>query len=239
MVAHEAARTASLTDGANITMPRSPDLDDWCREPMPDHVWREARAQLWQPGLVVYLYVVGCAGLLQLFHLLGVPVFKLGLTLEDTPTRRIDELNSKRYASHYLGKQGWQPCDGFSDWEPKEPVVFSPPSPLSPVSVTPTCIRIELPAGLSFGEFSKALNRRLAPVSLDRWARRLDVREANRTQGIDPGLGIRGSRVTCNGVSRIEDAHEIFLFRKRREFPALVAIAEDIVLEHLRGITIR
>ncbi len=40
--------------------------------------------------------------------------------------------------------------------------------------------------------------------------------------------------MTCNGVSRIEDAHEIFLFRKRREFPALVAIAEDIVLEHLR-----
>ncbi len=187
-----AATPRGRADGGKVIMPRSPDLDDWCREPMPDHVWREARAQLWQPGLVVYLYVVGCAGLLQLFHLLGVPVFKIGLTLEDAPTRRIDELNSRRYASHYLGKHGWQPCDGFSDWEPKEPVVFSPPSPLSPVSVSPTCIRIQLPAGLSFGEFSKALNRRLAPVSLDRWARRLDVREANRTQGIDPGSGSEG-----------------------------------------------
>lgn len=224
----------SLADGGKVIMPRSPDLDDWCRAPHPDHVWQAAKGQFWQQGLVVYLYVVGCTGLFQLFTMLGVPLFKIGLTTEEEPSRRIGELNSKHHASHYLGREGWQACEGFDDWEHKEPVLFSNPSPLSVVSVTASCLRIELPAGMSFGDFDKALNRRLAPVSLDRWARRLDVKEANRARGVDPCLGIRGTSVTCNGIRRVEDAYEIFLFRKRREFPALVAIAEDIVLEHLR-----
>lgn len=43
----------------------------------------------------------------------------------------------------------------------------------------------------------------------------------------------RGTPAKAGGIGRIDDAYELFFFRPRREFRALVAIAEHIVLQAL------
>ena len=60
---------------------------------------------------------------------------------------------------------------------------------------------------------------------------RCESRRELTLHDIDPNLGIRGKQV-AKGL--VEEVSEIFFFRKKHEFAALVAIAEDIVLQSFR-----
>lgn len=96
------------------------------------------------------------------------------------------------------------------------------------------CIGIRLPECMSFWDFDRALNQHLGSVSIDSWCRRQEGTRELERRHLDPGIGRRGTPAKSGGIGRIDDAYELFFFRPRREFSALVAIAEHIVLQALR-----
>lgn len=212
--------------------PPSPSLDGWLRDPFADEVWLDPALRGWPTATFVRLYVLGCDGLLALHKLFGTSQFKIGLT-EQKVEARIRELNRDSYASHHVGLAGWTCAEGFSDWHPKLPMVGQMPSPASPVVVMSDCIGIHLPECVSLRDFDRALAQHLESVCIDRWFRRPEVAKELKHKQIDPGVGRRGTLATDSGITRIEEAHELFFFRPRREFAALVAIAEHIVLRAL------
>lgn len=211
----------------------SPSLDGWLRDPMADGVWLDPAVRHWRTATFVRLYVLGCDGLVELRNLLGTSVFKIGLT-ELSVESRVRKLNRERYASHYVSPAGWTSVDGFDDWHPKTPVLPHWPSPASPVVVMTNCIGIRLPECMSFRDFDRALNEHLGSVSIDSWCRRQEGTRELERRHLDPGIGRRGTPAKAGGIGRIDEAYELFFFRPRREFSALVAIAEHIVLQALR-----
>lgn len=232
-VGASAMRAADVALTPVALPPPSPSLDGWLRDPMADEVWLDPALRGWATATFVRLYVLGCDGLFALHKLLGTSQFKIGLT-EQKVEARIRELNRDSYASHYVGVAGWTGAEGFCDWHPKTPVVGQMPSPASPVVVMSDCIGIHLPECLSLRDFDRALAQHLESVCIDRWFRRPEIAKELTQKNVDPAVGRRGTLVTDDGIDRVEEAHELFFFRPRREFGALVAIAEHIILRALR-----
>lgn len=192
---------------SDFLSPTPPSLDAWCRDPLDDAVWLDPALRDWTTTTFVRLYVLGCDGLFKLHKVLGTSLFKVGLT-EQRAGSRVREISRGAYASHYLSPQGWISTDGFDAWRPKTPLIARFPSPASPVVVMSDCIGVHLPGSISFQDFDRALAQQLAPVSVDRWCRRPEVRADFTRRQIDPGLGLRGTLATESGISRIEEAHE-------------------------------
>lgn len=228
-----AMNTGNVAHTPVALSPPSPSLDGWFRDPFADDVWLDPALRGWPTATFVRLYVLGCDGLFALHKLLGTSQFKIGLT-EQKVEARIRELNRDSYASHYVGVAGWTGAEGFCDWHPKTPVVGQMPSPASPVVVMSDCIGIHLPECLSLRDFDRALAQHLESVCIDRWFRRPEIAKELTQKNVDPGVGRRGTLATDGGIDRVEEAHELFFFRPRREFGALVAIAEHIILRALR-----
>lgn len=209
-----------------------PTLDLWCRPPHPHSVWLEPAVLQTAYGATLYLYVGGCRGLLGLARQLGGSMFKVGVTLSALPDARMDSLTKSRYGSRFRYEDCWSSEQkGFDNWKEEAISLDVAPSPASPVSILPTALLVRLPLSLSPKAFDDALNERLKGVSLDRWVRKDAVRHELASHGIHPNLGIRGKHV-AKGM--VEEVSEIFFFRKKADFAALVAIAEDIVLTAVR-----
>lgn len=209
-----------------------PTLDHWCRAPQATPIWLDPSLVQTVYGSILHIYVLGCGGLMRLHRKLGGSMFKIGTTQAASPQARTAGLIRCRYGSRFRCESRWSEEEpGFDNWKTEAPALDIFPSPASPVSLTNSSLVVRLPLALSPEDFDIALNQRLRTVAVDRWVRQAAVRRELTLHDIDPNLGIRGKQV-AKGL--VEEVSEIFFFRKKHEFAALVAIAEDIVLQSFR-----
>ena len=214
----------------------APSLDPFCTPPLADEVWMARKVRDAVQGSVdVQVYVAGCPGLAKLHAKIGAPIFKIGTTEAASPNERLIDFGLQNYGSLSRNEGVWDESPGFDPWTAVTPQLDDFPSPASPVVVLPKSLGVRLPTHLSAKAFDDALVAKLRSVNLDLWARRSAVRQQLELAGIDPGLAMRASRSGQKDGTKLKEASEFYFFRKKRDFAALVAIIEAIVLEAIEA----
>ena len=198
-------------------------------------VWRSR----YRPGEELHVYILGCPGLARLAGMVGAPLFKVGTAKVGRLDERVGELGRERYGSLVRAADGtsYLAEAGFDDWTPPPKLQLSMPHPLGPVRAGESTFIVRLPAGLSHSEFESDLNRALRSAGLRGFADSDDGRAVLHQRGLDPDLFLRATLDRSKGLPVA--AVELMLIRPQADGPALAALIEDIVINHVLGVRLR
>lgn len=207
---------------------RPPNLDHWLVDPLPTDFWA---SWLQRNGPLsvkpLCLYVGRCPPLGRLRDEFSASVFKVGTTSD--LQRRLQDLNSSQYASWTAHGDRWTREDGFDAWSFEETRINRLPNELSPLTVQADHLEVRLPPTMSGKGFETMLNNVLRTVAIDNWVRQKAVAKSLIGQGLSPTVGIRATQKIRCGKPNYRETSELVFFRRRFDWSALVAIAEDVI----------
>jgi hypothetical protein len=193
---------------------------------------KEFRA-LYQTGLMLTMYVVGCPGLKEVAQLIQMPILKCGTRKGDELLMRRKKLGRDR---HGAGRQ----LDGElvfeDDWQQGDAMFLKPkrgPSPGSPVTVMNRSLLVRLPSSMSSQAFDKAYDAEVSHAAIDPWIDTKDGRQLCAKHDVNPDTFNRFTMYGYDLTPRISKAKELTVFRLDRDVDRLIEIAEKIILRHL------
>ena len=220
----------------SLSLVAPPRLDPLLLAAVPAKVWLDPAVQSRLSSSVsAYVYVCGTYALQGLREILNATVYKAGTTARLSPQARIEELRLQQYGCMRVDDQGnWYGEPGYENW-----ILVPPPREMrlsmgSCVTVLPEALGVRLPFHLNAAEFEARFTAKLQPFSIDHWASGEAVQRALISRHIDPRCAFRGTRVIENGTEFVRAAREFYALRPYRDFEALAAVAEEIVLDSLR-----
>jgi hypothetical protein len=193
------------------------------------------------------LYLAGATHLRDFCQPLGVTAFKIGITGNRDAQARIEDLRRKQYGSLLLS-----PDTVSGDRAVTNTPDLTLPSanewfliPLTAewladvkmpagIALKKSTLAITVPAGVTTEAIDKAVHDLLRPRTLRTYLRTDEGRARMMAAGRDPEAWLHTSYSLMTQKHRISAAEEIYLFRPRRELPALV-IALGKLLKGLKA----
>lgn len=212
-----------------------PSLEQLVRPPASEAFWADRSLQsCLAPSIAVQIYATGSFGLKDMRYRLNATNYKVGSTSRPSLDDRINELRETQYGCMRMDATGnWYGEPGFEDWIlvplPRETRVAM----ASCIVLLPESIGVRLPLNMTAAAFEAELAARLAPFEVGRWARSETGKRALLAKGVDPLCAVRGTRMIEDGFEIVREAREFYAFRPHRDFEALIALAESIVIEAL------
>ena len=182
------------------------------------------------------IYVGACEGLANIARMLHLPLYKVSTCASDRLWVRMKELRQDKYGAVWLNN-GQYVADqtGWTNWFPSFMAAHSLPSQNSPVRCEKRAILVALPAGMTPEDFDRAFDAEVAKGALDRWLLTDEGRNHAATLQVDPSVGQRLTAYRAGDKSKLSPATEIGVFCTKFSGPdRLIAIAENIILRHLR-----
>lgn len=221
--------------GTRTGIAAPPSLEQLIRAPASEAFWadRSLQSRL-APSIAVQIYATGTFGLKDMRYSLNATTYKVGSTSRPSLYDRINELRASQYGCMRMDAMGhWYGEPGFEDWVlvplPREIRVAM----ASCIVLLPESIGVRLPLNMTPAAFEAELAARLAPFEIGRWARSDIGKRALLAKGVDPLCAVRGTRMVEDGFEIVREAREFYAFRRHRDFEALIALAESIVIEAL------
>ncbi len=193
-------------------------------------------SQVWardyrRSGTVV-VYILQAVGLARLSVLLGgVSLAKVGSTGLENVARRIAELGAGQYGAWIRGPRRYELTPGFDRFSIRIPprMQLAVQHPSSPVRLCAYGIEVDLPPGMSPGEFEAALNHALRMLRLQS----IGDSEAGRALCASTGVAPAELHRFYKRKTTFRAATEITLFRPQADLGALARLCEDIVIDHV------
>ncbi len=178
----------------------------------------------YKPGECRDIYVAACNGVRRLSAASGVPQNKVSTCKAGSLPSRLRAIGREGYGSIII-RDGKEIVEGgFQQWK-----IYSPPkslaiSPNSPVTLQGTVLRAHMPISMSSLQFDDKFDELVIKGS------------PYLEQGSGSVANMLPHRFTVrkrHGAHVTEIAKEIVVFRSRGDFDRLVAIIEQVILEHL------
>lgn len=224
-----------IAPGKRCGIAAPPSLEQLIRAPASEAFWadRSLQSRL-APSIAVQIYATGTFGLKDMRYSLNATNYKVGSTSRPSLYDRINELRASQYGCMRMDAMGhWYGEPGFEDWVlvplPREIRVAM----ASCIVLLPESIGVRLPLNMTPAAFEAELAARLAPFEIGRWARSDIGKRALLAKGVDPLCAVRGTRMIEGEFEIVREAREFYAFRPHRDFEALIALAESIVIEAL------
>ncbi len=221
--------------GTRARIAAPPSLEQVIRAPASEAFWadRSLQSRL-APSIAVQIYATGTFGLKDMRYSLNATTYKVGSTSRPSLYDRINELGAFQYGCMRMDAAGhWYGEPGFEDWIlvplPREIRVAM----ASCIVLLPESIGVRLPLHMTPAAFEAELAARLAPFEIGRWTRSDIGKRALLAKGVDPLCAVRGTRMIEGDFEIVREAREFYAFRPHRDFEALIALAESIVIEAL------
>jgi hypothetical protein len=187
-----------------------------------------------------WLYFAGATHQRDFCQPLGVTAYKAGITGVRDPQARIEDLRRMRYGSLLLTPEqaatgrSYEMADGnglpaalvsSNEWFliPLSEDWLEGVAMPNGISLNNNALRITAPAGVTIEALDVAVHAMLKPRSLRDYLRTDEGRQRMIAAGRDPASWLYTSYSLMTTRHRISAAEEIYLFRPRRELPALVA----------------
>jgi hypothetical protein len=181
----------------------------------------------------VEVYFAAGDGARRLATTFAVADYKIGAAACGNLIERITQHNQETYGSYWIN-EGKYVQDHDFQWFPSLLPRVAPLSRNSPVRVTPRTLTVALPEGLSFRDFEGALQRKLQNFALNKWLKTPEGRAHCRARDVDPALGARYTPYDFGAAIKMAPADELYVLSPKGAAAGVLAIAEQIVLEHLR-----
>ncbi|WP_237479382.1 hypothetical protein [Lichenibacterium dinghuense] len=193
----------------------------------------DAWAASYQRARTVVAYVLQAPGLGALSaRLNGTSLAKVGTAALESLAQRVADLGRCEYGAWMRGPRCYGREAGFSCFSPAPRLQLAPQHVASPVRLCLHGVEVDLPPGMTAGQFEAALNRALLPLRLQTVA------------------GTEAGRVLCARASvetaflhryyrhgtRYKAATEITLMRPQADLGALARVCADIVVDAALGL---
>jgi len=210
-----------------------PSLEQLIRPPVLGAVWADPTIQSrLAPTIVVQIYAGGTYALQDLRFRLNSTIYKVGSTSKLSVYERFNELRATQYGCMRTDTTGhWFGEPGFENWIPVPVPRELRVALASCVVILPESIGVRLPLNMTAAAFEAQLAARLAPFEVRHWARSEAGKRALLAKGVDPLCAVRGTRAIEDDFEFVREVSEIYAFRPHRDFEALIALAEEIVIE--------
>lgn len=182
---------------------------------------------------VVYYYVLGCNGAMQLAERLKRPIFKIGYLFASSLNARFAGLERQSYG-------GWapeqaiancnEPLKGWSKWRLASHKARDTAHLLLPswISVSKGIWRLELPEWVDVEEFDRIVTAAMQSRQLAFWARSGQGRAHCARHNFDPEECVRYSRHETGVLRPVE---EIYAYNPRRDAAWLATILIEAMAE--------
>ncbi len=204
--------------------------------PAPSNIFSsDAYRAAYQPGVKRLIYAGACRGLANIASQLHLPLYKISTCGSDRLDERMKESRIDKYGAVRRDNDRYVADTGWTNWFASQMSAHALPSPNSPVRCLERAIHVALPAGLSPEDFDIAFDAEVAKGALDRWLMSEEGRNHAAMLKVDPSIGLRLTAIPGGDKPKLSPATEIVVFCTKISGPdRLIAIAESIILRHLR-----
>jgi hypothetical protein len=187
---------------------------------------------VYRPGAAIEIYAG--AGAQRIGRTLLVPNYKIGTANLGQLVERFKQHKKEKYASCWHQNGAYVQDRDFHDWFPSYITTTLCLSKNSPVRTTARSIVVALPETMSPLDFEMALRAKLDHCAVHKWLMTIEGVTHCRALNLDPAIGQRSTAYEWGASTRLTPADELYMLRPNADGDALLVIAEQIVLEHLR-----